>query len=329
MVEAGAMASLKPTESLGDELADGGIIARDLVVKYGPVLALDHLTVDVPKGVVGLLGPNGAGKSTFIKTILGLLEPQGGQVTVAGLDSIQDKLRIRDRIGYMPEHDCLIETMTGIELVSYMGRMSGMTKKDSFPRSHEVLDFVGLTEQRYRPISTYSTGMKQRVKLAQAIVHDPAVIFLDEPTSGMDPGGREEMLELISRIAASDKSILLSSHILHDVERVCKHVIIISSGKVVTHGGVENLLSQGSERKRLVVRGLPISLKDFLEQIGKAHEIVSVSEEFKQVTVVLINKGGSRDIFEAAKRARVQIRSYMPDRFTLEDVFIEAVKEAR
>jgi ABC-2 type transport system ATP-binding protein len=305
------------------------IEAEDLVVRYGHVVALDHFSVKVPKGIVGLLGPNGAGKSTFIKAVLGLLDPQSGTINVEGLDPAKDKMAIRDRVGYMPEHDCLIEAMTGVELVAYMGQISGMEKKDSIPRSHEVLDFVGLNEQRYRPISTYSTGMKQRIKLAQAIVHDPSIIFLDEPTSGMDPQGREEMLDLIGRIAATDKSILLSSHILHDVERVCKDVIIISNGKAITQGGIESLLSQGSERKRVVVRGQPEALGRFITMLSGGYEVLSTSEEFKQVTVVLVNTGGSASIFEMAHQAGVQIRSYLPDRFTLEDVFIEAVKEAR
>jgi ABC-2 type transport system ATP-binding protein len=307
----------------------GNIVSEDLVVRYGRVTALDHFSVEVPKGIVGLLGPNGSGKSTFIKAMLGLLKPQQGKVTVVGFDSIQDRLSIRDRIGYMPEHDCLIESMTGVELVSYMGRIAGMSKSDSIPRSHEVLDFVGLTEQRYRPISTYSTGMKQRIKLAQAIVHDPSIIFLDEPTSGMDPQGREEMLELIGRIAASDKSILLSSHILHDVEKVCKKVIIISNGKAVTQGDIDALLTQGDERKRMVVRGQPEALRLFIMQLSKELEVVSASEEFKQYTVVIVNREGSARIFEMAQSSGVQIRSYLPERFTLEDVFIDAVKEVR
>jgi ABC-2 type transport system ATP-binding protein len=319
------------TDPLKQDTSEDGryIVAEDVVVSYGPVLALDHFSVDVPKGIVGLLGPNGAGKSTFIKTVLGLLEPKEGKVTVSGLDSMKDRMSIRDLVGYMPEHDCLIEAMTGAELVAYMGRISGMSKKDSIPRSHEVLDFVGLAEQRYRPISTYSSGMKQRVKLAQAIVHDPSIVFLDEPTSGMDPQGREEMLDLINRIAASDKSILLSSHILHDVERLCKNVIIISGGRAVKQGNVEDLLSRGGARKRMVVRGTERALKDFLTSIGEVHQVLSVSEEFGQVTVVLVNREGSDRVFQLARSTGVQVRSYLPDRMTLEDLFIDTVREVR
>jgi ABC-2 type transport system ATP-binding protein len=320
-----APVSTGPAISLGKS----HIISEDLVVRYGRITALDHFSVEVPKGIVGLLGPNGAGKSTFIKVVLGLLDPQSGKVTVSGLDSSRDRLTIRDQVGYMPEHDCLIESMTGVELVSYMGRIAGMSKSDSIPRSHEVLDFVGLTEQRYRPISTYSTGMKQRIKLAQAIVHDPNIIFLDEPTSGMDPQGREEMLELIGRIAASDKSILLSSHILHDVEKVCKRVVIISNGKAVTQGEIDSLLNQGNERKKVVVRGQAEALRLFILEVSKELEIASMSEEFGQFTMVIANRGDSTRVFEMAKSSGVQIRSYLPERFTLEDVFIDAIKEAR
>jgi len=312
---------------MGANESEGYLIADDVVVSYGPVLALDHFSVSVPKGIVGLLGPNGAGKSTFIKTVLGLLEPKQGQVTVSGMDSVKDKMRIRDRIGYMPEHDCLIEGMTAVELVSYMGRLSGMSRLDAIPRGHEILDFVGLFEQRYRPISTYSTGMKQRVKLAQALVHDPNIIFLDEPTSGMDPLGREEMLDLIRRIAASDKSVLLSSHILYDVERLCQNVVIISNGKLVAQGNVDALLSQGEGRKRVVVRGQAKALQEFIAQLGIGRELVTVSEEFGQMTVVMVDRGGSGDVFDLAKRIGVQVRSYLPDRLTLEDLFIDKVRE--
>jgi ABC-2 type transport system ATP-binding protein len=301
------------------------VIARDVVMRYGSIIALDHFSIDVPTGVVGLLGPNGAGKSTFIKTVLGLVEPQNGEITVAGLDSRKDVLTIRDRVGYMPEYDCLVEGMTGIELVSYFGMISGMSKSDSMLRSHEVLDFVGLGEERYRPISSFSTGMKQRAKLAQAIVHDPDILFLDEPTNGMDPLGREEMLELIGRIAASNKSILVSSHILQDMEKVCDHVIIINNGKTVTEGDMKDLLGQQKGRKRLIARGRTVALASYVQYLRREHEVISVSEEYGQMTVVLVTKKEGGDIFAEAVNAGVQLRSYAPDRSTLEDVFIRSV----
>jgi len=308
---------------------DAIISARDVVVRFGQVVALDRFTVDIPEGMIGLLGPNGAGKSTFIKAVLGLVEPQGGKVTVAGLDSREGMMEVRDRIGYMPEHDCLVDTMTAVELVSYLGRISGMSKGDSIPRGHEVLDFVGIGEERYRPIGSYSTGMKQRVKLAQAIVHDPGILFLDEPTNGMDPRGREEMLELISRIAASGRSILVSSHILHDVERVCKHVVIVNGGSVVTEGSMDSLLSKGEGRRKLKVRGSTEALQGFIGAMSERYEVVSISEEYGQVTMAIIDREGSGPIFRLAGSHGVQVRSYLPDRISLEDVFIDTVREVR
>jgi len=297
------------------------------MVRYGQIVALDHFSVAIPRGIVGLLGPNGAGKSTFIKAVLGLVQPQSETITVSGLDSRTNTLEIRDRVGYMPEHDCLIDDMPGVELVSYMGRLSGMTKGDSIPRSHEVLDFVGIGEERYRPVGSYSTGMKQKVKLAQAIVHDPDILFLDEPTNGMDPNGREEMLDLIGRIAASDKSVLVSSHILHDVEKVCKEAIIVNNGKIVVKGTLESLLSQGSGRKSIKVKGTPEKLRAFTEALGRERQIISVTDHFGLATVVFANSGGSWPVLELAHAMGVQVRSYLPDRITLEDVFIKAVTE--
>ncbi|OPX59881.1 MAG: putative ABC transporter ATP-binding protein [Methanomassiliicoccales archaeon PtaB.Bin215] len=288
---------------------------------------MDNFSIRVPKGIVGLLGPNGAGKSTFIKTVLGLVSFESGDIRISGMDPRADVMAIRDRVGYMPEHDCLVDTMSGLELVTYFGRLSGMTKEDSIPRSHEVLDFVGLGEERYRPTATYSTGMKQRVKLAQAIVHDPEILFLDEPTNGMDPLGREEMLELISRIAASNKSILVSSHILQDMEKVCQHVIIINSGRAITQGPMSVLLDQGRDRKRMKVRGAPKALLAFTEELRKGYQVISVSEEFGQMTIILVNGGTSAPLLEMAKSNGIQVRSYAPDKLTLEGAFIRSVKE--
>ena len=317
--------------SVRENGADGQstIVSDDVVVRYGQIVALDHFSIVIPKGIVGLLGPNGAGKSTFIKAVLGLVQPQSGSITVAGLDSRTSTLAIRDRVGYMPEHDCLIDAMSGVELVAYMGRLSGMAKGDSIPRSHEVLDFVGIGEERYRPVGSYSTGMKQRVKLAQAIVHDPEILFLDEPTNGMDPNGREEMLDLIGRIAASDKSVLVSSHILHDVEQLCQEAVIVNNGRIVVKGTLESLLSQGAGRKAIRVKGLPERIRSFTEALEHGHQVISVSDQFGLATIVFVNREGSGPIFDLAREQGVQVRSYLPDRITLEDVFIKAVTEVR
>lgn len=318
---------------VGDEFAvaemsgrENTIVASDVMVRYDNILALDNFSVSIPRGVVGLLGPNGAGKSTFIKTVLGLVEPVSGDIDIVGLDPRKDVMSIRDQVGYMPEHDCLVDAMSGLEMVTYFGRLSGMTKEDSIPRSHEVLDFVGLGEERYRPTASYSTGMKQRVKLAQAIVHDPSILFLDEPTNGMDPLGREEMLELIGRIAASNKSILISSHILQDMEKVCQYVIIINNGRSVAQGTMASLLDQGGTKKMMTVRGSAKALQTFSEQIRRDFEVTSISEEFGQMKIVFINEGPFKTILDMAKGYDIQVRSYLPDRLTLEDVFIRSMK---
>ncbi len=192
---------------------------------------MDDLSVAIPDGAIGLVGPNGAGKTTFLRLLLGLLQPTAGTATVLG-HGIADGIAVRERIGYMPEHDCLIPDMTGIGLVSYMGRVSGLDKDTAMARAHDVLQFVGVEEERYRKIAEYSTGMKQKIKLAQAMVHDPPLYIFDEPTTGLDPRGRTEMLDLLRTIArAGGRNIILSSHLLPDVETICKYVVILDGGR--------------------------------------------------------------------------------------------------
>lgn len=301
--------------------------AKDVTVRFGEVVALDGFTVDIPEGIIGLLGPNGAGKSTFIKAALGLVMLDRGAISVGGLDSQTQSLRIRDDIGYMPEHDCLIPSMSSVELVSYMGQISGMNSQDAMQRSHEVLDFVGIGEERYRLIKSYSTGMKQKVKLAQAIVHDPALLFLDEPTSGMDPNGREEMLELVRKIGATDKTIIVSSHILQEVERVCMHAIIISDGKLVRDGTMGSLMAGDDDLQNMIVRGGARGLEEFARALGTAFQIVRRTDEgVGQVSLSVRGCGDGRKVFALAREHGVQVRSYMPDKMSLEDVFLQAFK---
>ena len=200
----------------------------------GPVTALDELTVTVAPGITGLVGANGAGKSTLIKILLGLLPPTSGQARVLGRDCLQDGERIRALTGYMPEHDCLPPDVTATEFVTHLGRMSGLPPTAAKERAAESLRHVGLYEERYRQIGTYSTGMKQRVKLAQALVGDPRLLLLDEPTVGLDPAGRNSMLELISRIGAEfGISIVVASHLLGEIERICDHLVAIDGGRLL------------------------------------------------------------------------------------------------
>src|SRR5437879_6806681 len=200
---------------------------NDVTKTYGSVTALRSLSVEVPEGAVGLLGPNGAGKTPLIRTLLGLIAIDRGGGTVLDMDIHTRRLDIRQRVGFVPEDECLFPAVEGIEFVAYAGELAGMARKDAMQRSHEVLDYVGLGEARYRRVESYSTGMKQRLKLASAIVHDPRLLILDEPTNGMDPEGRQDILEL-SRDLTHRKgmSLLFSSHLLPDVESVCEHIMV-------------------------------------------------------------------------------------------------------
>jgi ABC-2 type transport system ATP-binding protein len=303
------------------------ISARDVTVTFGTVTALDGFTASIPRGIVGLLGPNGAGKSTFIKASLGLLSLDRGAISVYGLDSQTQSLQIRDGVGYMPEHDCLIPTANAVELVSYLGMISGMAARDAMQRSHEMLDFVGIGEERYRPIKSYSTGMKQKVKLAQAIVHDPKLLFLDEPTSGMDPQGREEMLDLIRRMGSSEKTVLLSSHILHEVELVCHHAVIINNGKLVRAGDMSALLAGEEGVRSLTVRGGAQALSSYVRAIEQICQIVDRKESVgEQITVLVRGCEDGNKFFKIAAESGVQVRSFFPERLDLEEVFLRAFR---
>lgn len=204
---------------------------KALTRTFGPVTALSHLSVEMPSGVVGLVGANGAGKSTLIKILLGLLAPTAGTATVLGFDSVADGLRIRELVGYMPESECLPPDVSATEFLVHMGRMSGLPTDVARERAADTLRHVGLYEERYRPIGGYSTGMKQRVKLAQALVHDPKLVLLDEPTNGLDPAGRDEMLDLIHRISTDfGISVVVTSHLLGELEKISDHIVVIEAG---------------------------------------------------------------------------------------------------
>ena len=211
------------------------ITTRALTKRYpGGVTALDGLTVELEPGVIGLVGANGAGKSTLIKILLGLLPPTEGEARVLDLDTATQGARIRELVGYMPEHDCLPPDVSATEFVSHMGRVSGLPSGAARERTADVLRHVGLYEERYRPMGGYSTGMKQRVKLAQALVHDPKVLFLDEPTNGLDPAGRDEMLALIERIGGEfGIAVVVASHLLGEIERVATWLIAIDAGRLL------------------------------------------------------------------------------------------------
>jgi len=212
------------------------IRTEGLTKRYGRVTALDELTLDVEPGITGLVGANGAGKSTLLKILLGLLPATEGSAHVLDLDVRDDGSAIRERVGYMPEHDCLPPDVTATEFCVHMARMSGLPTTAARERAADTLRHVGLYEERYRPMGGYSTGMKQRVKLAQALVHDPGLVLLDEPTNGLDPAGRDDMLGLIRRIGTEfGISVLVTSHLLGELERVCDGIVVVDGGRLLRH----------------------------------------------------------------------------------------------
>jgi ABC-2 type transport system ATP-binding protein len=249
-----------PATGQGWRPATGAVIeASGLTMRYGATItALDQFTVTVQAGVTGLVGANGAGKSTLIKILLGLLEPTAGHAAVLGRDCATDGFEIRTMTGYMPEHDCLPPDVTATELVTHLGRISGLPANAARERAADSLRHVGLYEERYRQIGTYSTGMKQRVKLAQALVGDPRLLLLDEPTNGLDPAGRNQMLDLIARIGSEfGISIMVASHLLGEIEQICDHLVAIDGGRLLRTDSVSSITQASSVLLVEVDEGLP------------------------------------------------------------------------
>jgi ABC-2 type transport system ATP-binding protein len=288
---------------------------------YGTITALDNLTVSAPIGAIGLLGPNGSGKTTLIRTLLGLIPVDRGTGEVLGLDFRRRQLDIRSIVGFAPEDECLFPNVVGVEFVAYAGELVGMSRKDALQRAHEVLDYVGLGEARYRKVESYSTGMKQRLKLASAIVHDPQLLILDEPTNGMDPAGRLEVLEL-SRDLAHNKgmSLLFSSHLLPDVETVCDHVIVLGSGKLLAEGRIQNLKQVHDQCFDVRLKADAASFAARLAALGCATEM-----HHDLLRVRIPADRSPQILWELAAAEHQQIRHLRPQRSTLEEVFLNAV----
>jgi ABC-2 type transport system ATP-binding protein len=215
-----------------------------LTKRYPGATALDDLNVEVPRGRIGLVGANGAGKTTTFRLLLGLAHPTAGRVEVCGIDVARDPLGVRARLGYMPEHDCLPLDQSASDVVATFGELSGLPARAARQRASDILDLVGLDEARFRPIGEFSTGMRQRTKLAQAIVSDPELVLLDEPTAGLDPVGRDDMLALVARLGTFGISVLMATHLLDDVEKVCDHVVMIDAGRLVVAGATAALLER-------------------------------------------------------------------------------------
>jgi ABC-2 type transport system ATP-binding protein len=302
------------------------IQTRDLSKRYGGTTALDRLTLRVPPGSVGLLGENGAGKTTLIKLLLGLLHPTAGSAQVLGLDVAERGRELHRRVGYMPEDDCLPPDISAMDFAVRMGELSGLPHEAALQRANDILHLVRLGEERYRPMGGFSAGMKQRAKLAQALVHDPKLVLLDEPTSGMDPAGREEMLQLITEIRQTmGISLLLSSHLLQDVEHVCDHIVILSVGQVVAQGGLNELLGQASASIQLRIVGDEKAFRAALAQAG-----LTVDGGALQLTVPGADDTIFDAIMKAAAQTGVQVRRLERATRSLEEVFLSVQgKEAR
>lgn len=291
---------------------------------YGAVTALRGLTLAVPTGAVGLLGPNGSGKTTMIRTLLGLIPINEGSGEVLGKDIQRHQLEIRREVGFAPEDECLFPHTEGVEFVAYAGELVGMSRTDALQRAHETLDYVGLGEARYRKVETYSTGMKQRLKLASAIVHDPKLLILDEPTNGMDPDGRQEIIELARDLSHNKgMSLLFSSHLLPDVEAVCNYVIVLAAGKLLAQGEIAELKQVHSQSFEVRVKG---EIAPFAARLRSA--ACTVDEHADLLKVVLPAHESPQLIWRTAAEAGEQIRHLRPQRSTLEEVFLSSLEQA-
>ncbi len=296
-----------------------------LIKRYGDVVALDRVDLAVPRAAVGLLGPNGAGKSTLLKILLGLTKPNGGEAMVLGKDAVRDGRQLRARLGYMPEADTLPEGATAADFVSHMAEMSGLPRRAARQRAADVLYQVGLNEERYRLIKGFSTGMRQRVKLAQAIVHDPELVFLDEPTNGLDPLGRDEMLTLIDRIHRQlGILVVLSSHILDDVERVCDYVVVLDGGRVAASQPL-HVPEDAAADLHVRVDGDPSPFLRALEGFGGA--VHSAGIEFASDEFV-VERDGDRTldlVRDAAAESKSSLRLLRSATRSLEDLYVDSV----
>ncbi len=296
---------------------------EDVVVAYGDFIALDGVTCAIEGGAVGLLGPNGAGKSTLIRTLLGFNRASSGRVSLFGKAMPQHALEVRLRIGYMPEREVSSPKVSAVNFLTYCGRLIGMTYVDATERAHEVLSYVRLGDSRYRLMETYSTGMLQRVKLAQALIHDPKLVLLDEPTNGLDPTGRIQMLDLIRDIAERrGVTVLLSSHLLPDVQHVCERVVMINNGKIVREGRIDELTAAHDDHFEVRVRDHESEFCAALERRGARWK------KDRAGSLLVTTGNGPGDLFEAARAAKTHIRHFQPVRTSLEEVFLKALGKA-
>ncbi len=300
---------------------------RGLTKRFGAITALANVDAVVEGSVIGLLGPNGAGKSTLLKCLLGLI-PFDGNASVLGLSAKTQGGEIRDRVGYMPEQESFLAGMTAVEQCTYAGELSGLPRNEAMQRAHAALYYAGVDDKRYQPIDGYSTGQKQRVKLAQALVHDPELLFLDEPTNGLDPRSREDMLELIRDLPARRGcAIVLSTHLLPDVERVCDRAVIMHRGAVKFTGTIEELRADRSTAKSA---GDQLVIEVKAEAARFAEVLAAVGATCKPTSPIALEvdlpEGAtSQLVFRAARDAGIQVRGLTPRRETIEAAFLRVI----
>jgi ABC-2 type transport system ATP-binding protein len=296
----------------------------ELTVRYGRRAALDGVSLVFEQGALGLLGPNGAGKTSLIRALLGFVTPAAGTVTVLGERLTGDTAALRRRIGYAPEEDAVVPAQTGVAGTALCAELCGLPRHDALQRAHDILSYVGLGEVRYRRVETYSQGMRQRLRLAQAIVHDPELVILDEPTNGLDPRGRQEMLALVGDVVRKGIHLVLSSHLLPDVEAVCDQVAVLNGGRLVRHGRLAELLGSAPTAFEIRVKGPRAAFEQALAALG-AH----CSPRPHGLLYVELPAAGSRIVFDAAVAAGCQVRQIMPAKTHLEAVFAASVHEGR
>ena len=302
------------------------ISLQNICKHYRSMQALSDVNLDIQPGITGLLGPNGAGKSTLIKVIMGLVRVTSGSGTVLGNQLGKQGREIRSKIGFMPEDDCYIPGLKGVEAVQFSACLAGLPSTEALRRSHEILDFCGMKQERYREIETYSTGMRQKIKFAASIVHDPEFLIFDEPTSGLDPEERENLLNRI-RILATEagKSVLISTHILPDVQAICDHALILAAGQVRLSERLEILNRPTSPTITLRVAKISTEFTDDLRRSGLT---VDTTENPMQFRISGDSDRLADQIWKMAQRHGVALHSMRPSKNSLEEIFISAVEEA-
>jgi ABC-2 type transport system ATP-binding protein len=301
----------------------GVISLDDLSVTFGGRPILKTLQGELRGRSIGLLGPNGAGKTTLIHTLLGFHQPSSGTARIFGRDIRQDANQIKRLIGYMPERDAFISKMSCIHFVRFMAELSGLPSATALERAHEALFFVGLGEARYRKVDTFSLGMKQLAKLAQAVVHGPRLIFLDEPTNGLDPPARQRMIKMIREIRDSGQAnIVLSSHLLRDVEECCEEIVILKDGRLVVYCNLEEERKANKKFLMLETRG---ELQKFVEGVGAMGCEYAVTSDHR-LKIILQNGTEIRDLYRLAEGSQLQIRRLTYKRDSLEDIFLKAME---